>query len=95
MRPTTRLTAVLGATALLGLLLPASSAYADGSHTCFYGTLGERSGGEYEIAANGCDGSGYGDALVTVHAGSAAGTHHCRIVFPWNGSLGAQGCTPT
>ncbi|MFC5827145.1 hypothetical protein [Nonomuraea insulae] len=92
MRPTTRFTAILATAMFLGAPQPA---YADGSHTCFWGDLGAQDESGYEITANACDGTGYADVTVTVYGGEAKGTHRCRIAFPWNGTLAAQGCAPS
>ncbi|MEW9551493.1 hypothetical protein [Nonomuraea sp. NPDC050783] len=86
--------ALLMVAASAAVLLTAPPALADGAHHCFFGDLTAQDADGYDFAANGCDGTGYGDVVVTVLGGTAAGVHRCRYVFPWNGTLGAYGCAP-
>lgn len=87
----TRQLAVVAAATLAGSLLSTPAAHAAGSHDCFFGNRTPAQDG-YHISANGCDGAGYVDVVITVLSGSAAGSNRCRTAFSWNGFLSADGC---
>jgi hypothetical protein len=88
---TRRLAVAVAAATLAGPLLSTPAAHAAGSYNCFSGSRTPAQDG-YQISAQGCDGVGYVDVVITVLSGSAAGAHRCRTAFSWNGFLSANGC---
>ncbi|MEV0384796.1 hypothetical protein [Nonomuraea sp. NPDC050643] len=77
--------------AVAALALPATfalavPAHADGSHSCFFGSLSGET-----LNANGCSGAGYVNVTVTVFSGDP-GSYLCRSAFSWNGTMSASGC---